>query len=345
MSKADSIRRGTDIPAPIADIDPYSHESSAAALARLVSLVEAQARTVGDHEAAARSRDIFERASAAGRLGVWECDLSTETLSWSSGTYDIFDMPRTFPLVRKQALICYPARSLKTLEAIRTPAIKRRQGFNLDAEIVTPKGKRRWIRIAAGVECAGDRAIRLFGVKQDVTEERAQSERRRYLAAVDELTGLANQDHFQARLAETCTTNGERRDGFLLLIDLDEFNQVNDALGLAAGDMCLREAARRIAEVCGDASLVARLSGDVFGVLLYPERSVTRVNVMAAGIVQAMRHPIECRDQVFKLGASIGIAAIDGCSPHEASRRADAALCAAKAGGRSTYRWFVPSKA
>lgn len=336
-----SIRGKTSNALPVADIDPYSHESSTAALARLVSLVDTQARAIRDREASSLSRDMYERALAAGRLGVWQCDLSTETLSWSSGTYDIFDMPRMSPLVRKQALVCYPAHSLKTLEAIRTPAIKRRQGFSLDAEIVTPKGKRRWIRITAGVECAGDRAIGLFGIKQDVTEERLQSERRHYLAAVDELTNLANDTQFQARLAEACEVNVGSPGGFLLLINLDCFKQVNDTHGHAVGDLCLKEAALRLAEACGGAAVVARLGGDDFVVLLHPESSITHVNVTAARVVRTMGRPFDCGGHMFKIGASIGITAIDGSSPHEASQRANAALATAKAGGRSTYRWFA----
>jgi diguanylate cyclase (GGDEF)-like protein len=328
---------------PVTDIDPHSHESSAAALARLVSLVDAQARIVRDHEASARSRDIFERASAAGRLGVWECDLSTETLSWSCGTYDIFGIPRLLPLVRKQALVCYPAQSLKTLEAARAPAIERRQGFSLDAEIVTPQGKRRWIRISAAVECAGDRAIRLFGVKQDVTEERAQSERLHYLAAIDALTDLANESQFQTRLAAACEAD-VIRPGFLLLVDLDDFGQVNDAHGHVAGDLCLKNAAERLAEACGGTSFVARLGRDEFAVLLYPEGSVTRVNMMAARIVRSMGQPFDCDGHSFKIGASIGIAAIDGRSAYEVSQRAEAALRAAKTAGRNTYRWFVADR-
>jgi len=330
---------------PVADVDPYSHESSAAALARLISLVDIQARVVRNYEALSLSRHIYERALSAGRLGVWQCDLSTETLSWSSGTYDIFDLPRMSPLVRKQALLCYPAHSLKALEAIRTPAIKRRQSFSLDAEIVTPKGKRRWIRIAAGVECAGDRVIGLFGIKQDVTEERLQSERQHYFATVDELTNLANGNQFQARLAEACKARAEGIGGFLLLINLDHFKDVNDALGHAVGDLCLKEAAQRLAEACGDAAVVARLSGDDFAVLLHPESSITHVNGTAARVVRTMGRPFDCGGHMFKIGASIGITAIDGCTPDEASQRANAALATAKAGGRSTYRWCTAGAA
>ena len=146
----------------VGETDPFSHDSTAAAVRHLTELVEAQARVIRNYEAGlARSREIFERASAAARLGIWECDLTTETLHWSAGTYDMFDISRGAPLVRKQTLTCYPAHSLKTLEAIRSRAIARRESFNLDAEILTGKGHRRWIRITAMVDCAGDRPRRL----------------------------------------------------------------------------------------------------------------------------------------------------------------------------------------
>jgi hypothetical protein len=84
------------------EIDPASHESTAAALERLTALVEAQAQTIRQFEAnISHSRYIFEHASAAARLGVWECDLASEKLSWSDGTYDLFELPRGSPLVRK----------------------------------------------------------------------------------------------------------------------------------------------------------------------------------------------------------------------------------------------------
>jgi hypothetical protein len=98
-------------PGSIAGIDPASHESTAAAVARLTELVDAQARVIRRHETMARSRDIFERASAAARLGLWECDLTTETLQWSGGTYDMFAIARDTPLRRNQTLVRWSPRS------------------------------------------------------------------------------------------------------------------------------------------------------------------------------------------------------------------------------------------
>ena len=130
-------------PDSVAGVDPYSHEATAEAVARLAAVVEAQARLIGQQELAlARSREIFERASAAARLGLWECDLTTETLQWSGGTYDMFTIARDRPLVRRQALIRYPADSLKKLNRIRNRAIAERTGFNLDTDILTPSGAR-----------------------------------------------------------------------------------------------------------------------------------------------------------------------------------------------------------
>jgi diguanylate cyclase (GGDEF)-like protein len=341
--KADLIRKAATLSVRSAETDAFSHDSTAAAVRHLTELVEAQARVISDYEIAlARSREIFERASAAARLGTWECDLSTETLQWSGGTYDMFDIPRGSPLVRKQTLACYPEESLKILETIRSRAIEQRRDFNLDAEILTAKGNRRWIRITAMVECAGNRPIRLFGIKQDITEEKTRWERLRNLAEFDELTGLASRSRFRSRLTGLCEAHGARkRGGALLLIDLDGFKEVNDSLGHAAGDGCLKEAAQRLTDVCRNASIVARIGGDEFAVLLETHYRIEAAE-LARKIIMAMSRPINCGGQPFQIGASVGIAVAGGCSSEELFQRADAALYSAKSAGRNTFRWFDP---
>ena len=329
----------------VADVDPYSHESTAAAIQKLSALVEAQARTIRDYEAAQSSREVFERASAAARLGVWECDLTTEKLVWSNGTYDMFDIGRGRPLMRNQTLRCYPDKSLKELEIIRGAALHGRRGFNLDSEICTSGGNRRWIRITAAVECAGTRVIRLFGIKQDITEEKEKWERTRYLAEFDELTGLANRSQFRARLAEVCrATRDQTSAGALLLIDLDGFKDVNDSLGHAAGDACLQEAAQRMKAACMEASLVARIGGDEFAVLLPAPHTVIRAGSIAARIITALSQPSNSSARAFRLGASVGIAPVHRCTPDELFRSADVALYAAKAAGRNTFRIYDPRR-
>ncbi|WP_269140744.1 diguanylate cyclase domain-containing protein [Oryzicola mucosus] len=213
------------------------------------------------------SRKIFDRASAAARIGVWECELPAETLRWTDVVYDIFDLPRDFDITRGKTLALYSEESARELKRLRDKAIEERSGFTMDAEIVTEKGNKRWMRITATVECDGEMPQRIFGMKQDITEEKNLADRTRYLAEFDVLTGLANRSRFQSMLAEV----GEivfphQRADALLLIDMDGFKSINDSYGHAAGDDCLKEAGQRLLTICEDARLVSRIGGDEFAV-------------------------------------------------------------------------------
>jgi diguanylate cyclase (GGDEF)-like protein len=328
------------------EVEPFSHDATAAAVEHLTALVEAQARTIRDYEATlAHSRYIFDQASAAARLGIWECDLASEKLTWSDGTYDLFDVQRGTALVRARAISFYEEESLRTLQAVRSRAIKERKPFSLDAAIVTPQGNRRWIRIHATLEGGGDAPSRLFGIKQDITEEKNRLDRIRYFAEFDDMTGLANRNKFQSHLAQMCGDAPTRRaGGALLLIDLDGFKEVNDTLGHMAGDECLKAAAHRLQIVCDNASLVARVGGDEFAVLLDAPHDGAACQ-LAAGIIAVLSQPFHREGNSYCIGASIGIAAIEGCLAPDVFRNADAALYAAKAGGRKTFRVFAASGA
>jgi diguanylate cyclase (GGDEF)-like protein len=314
-------------------------------IADLKAQLEAQAALIRDQAASlAHSRKIFDRSSAAARIGVWECNLADESLVWTDVVYDIFDLPHGSALDRTETLKCYPEASARELHKCRSKAIAERSGFTLETEIVTVKGNRRWIRITATVESVDDVAVRIFGMKQDITEEKILADRNRYLAEFDIMTGLANRSQFQSRLeALNAMSAGTKPFGALLLIDLDEFKAVNDGFGHAAGDVCLREAATRIRSACGEAELVARIGGDEFAVLTGADLQLAEISATARAIVEAMARPIAYRGRPLQLGVSIGIALVDGCGPSQLFMMADSALYAAKNAGRSTFRIHKPA--
>lgn len=310
----------------------------AATIARLKAEIAAQAELIAKQQLSlAHSRKIFDRASAAARLGVWECSLPDERLTWTDVVYDLFDLPRGSALDRSEIIKCYPAESRKALDSLRGRAIAERNGFTLDAEITTLAGCSRWIRITATVECEDGVPVRIFGMKQDITEEKILSDRMRYLAEYDVMTGLANRGRFQARLAHT---DEGRPLGALLLIDLDGFKAVNDTFGHVVGDECLKAAAERLAGSCGEADLVARVGGDEFAVLLGPHLDRGAVSGLARGIIEAMGKPVSACGQSLRLGASVGIAFAQAGAPCDLFMQADTALYAAKAAGRNTFRIF-----
>lgn len=320
-------------------------QGGAAIIARQQAQLDAQALLIEEQAAAlAHSRKIFERASAAARLGVWEYNLACHTLVWTDVVYDIFELPRGSALDRNEILNCYPQSSRKTLEMLRSRAIEERSGFSLDAEITTMKGRLRWIRITATVECDDGAAVRIFGMKQDITEEKIISDQMRYLAEFDVMTGLCNRSRFQSRLSDLGGCDADLNPiGALLLVDLDGFKQVNDTYGHALGDECLKEVALRLRNACRGAELVARIGGDEFGILLGAHLDQRAIEELAGTIVEALSRPIDRRGHSLKLGASVGIARVGAWTPSELFIHADAALYAAKAAGRNMFCVFDPA--
>ncbi|WP_075214077.1 diguanylate cyclase domain-containing protein [Mongoliimonas terrestris] len=304
-----------------------------AELAEKVRLIEAQTAEL------AHFRKLFERASAAARIGVWQCALPSEDLTWTDVVYDLFELPRGAPLDRRQILDLYPETSRLLLNRVRGEAIRNRTGFQLDVQIVTAKGAVRWIRITATVECEGGEPVRIFGMKQDITEERTLAERMRHMAEYDAMTGLANRARFQIRLAGFDNpADILAAGGSLMIVDLDGFKQVNDTFGHEVGDGCICEAAHTLQSVCAEAEMVARIGGDEFAVICRPQPRAA-IEATARRLVAALQTTVSGRGTTLPIGASIGIAIAAGTGSTELFRRADHAMYAAKAAGRNTYRF------
>ncbi len=301
-----------------------------------------QARIAQQEAELAHARKTFAHASVAARIGVWECDLASNTLTWTDTVYDMFDLPRGSRPERDQTLRAYTAESAARLDTLRRTAIADLGSFSFDADIVTWRGTRRVIRVTALVEAEDGVAVRLFGMKQDVTEERRVLDRMRYLASFDAMTGLANRAGFQTRLADI-----DRPVGGLMLVDLDGFKQINDTHGHLTGDACLRGAADRLAAVTGQVTgggtggveLVARIGGDEFAIVLPADPDPAGTAELAGRIVTTLADPIRVAGTTLAMGASVGVAFT---RPEESAdalfARADAALYAAKASGRGVFR-------
>lgn len=180
-----------------------------------------------------------------------------------------------------------------------------------------------------------------FGVIiRDITERKASEERLYRLAHLDPLTNLANRQTFTEQLREALE-RGERI--ALMLFDLDDFKDVNDAHGHHAGDQVLRSVAARLVTACGSRALVARLGGDEFAVLLHDDLTRKTLDALGRRAIAAIGQPIEWEHQWLQVGASIGVAlAPDHGSDSELLlANVDLALYSAKRAGRNSVRFFV----
>lgn len=119
---------------------------------------------------------MYLRTSELGRIGVWECDLASEALTWTDTVYDLFDLPRQSFVSREITLSFYEPNSRREMERLRSQAIEQCSTFTVDVAIRTNKGNARWIRITGDVEQTNGKAARIFGTKQDITIEKVAQE-------------------------------------------------------------------------------------------------------------------------------------------------------------------------
>ena len=147
-------------------------------------------------------------------------------------------------------------------------------------------------------------------ILRDITEAKAQRRALEHQALHDALTGLPNRTLLNDRLSHAIKTAQRAGEPMaLLLIDLDEFKEVNDTLGHHVGDMLLTQVAERLKKPLRDSDTVARLGGDEFAVLLPAATDQERAFEIAHRLRDAILEPVKLNEDLSAfVGASIGLA-------------------------------------
>lgn len=180
-------------------------------------------------------------------------------------------------------------------------------------------------RLPAAVE----RELREATVRRERTRA---NERVVYLAYHDPLTELPNRSLLGDRLQMALlTSKREKKSLTLLVLDLDGFKEVNDALGHLAGDRLLQQVAARLRRTLRESDTVARLGGDEFAILL-PITDLEGAELTARKILQDLDQPFLLDGRPLVVRASIGIAGFPAhaANVHELLQKADSAMYSAK---------------
>ena len=177
---------------------------------------------------------------------------------------------------------------------------------------------------------------------RDISERKAHTDALEYQALHDALTGLPNRSLFGDRLRQALLGARRNQNMFgVLLLDLDRFKDINDALGHDRGDSLLQEVTARLRGVLRATDTIARLGGDEFAVLTTDAKHPDDVIATARKILASLEGPFAIADQMVETGASIGIALypVHGDDPTTLLRRADVAMYVAKrsGGGHAVY--------
>lgn len=172
----------------------------------------------------------------------------------------------------------------------------------------------------------------------DISERTQAEQRMHYLANYDVLTGLFNRNNILRHVEKTLQANRELS---LVLIDLDRFQYLNDALGHNIGDQLLQAVAHRLQDYTTHQDILARAGGDEFMVAL-PDTSLDQAETLVKQLLEALNEPFKILQYELFITASIGIAHHKGSTGDAVQllKHVDLALYHAKKMGRNCFISF-----
>ncbi|WP_145916940.1 bifunctional diguanylate cyclase/phosphodiesterase [Erythrobacter sp. QSSC1-22B] len=193
---------------------------------------------------------------------------------------------------------------------------------------------------------------RYKSMNAELGDRRRSEEEARRLAQIDPLTGCYNRRSIAPAMAELLmAAESEGRALAIILVDLDNFKQVNDVNGHNTGDAVLTETSERMGDILPADALLARLGGDEFAAaVVYDPVMPGKVEHLASLLIERVAQPITVDDAVIEITMSVGIASsINLVNPVDADvstrliHKADIAMYQAKKQGKNRFFWFEPA--
>lgn len=212
-----------------------------------------------------------------------------------------------------------------------------------ELQLVTPIGARTLQTTASVINGSDAQTSYVLMIADDVTDQHAAHARIHHMAHHDNLTSLPNRVLFSQRLHEALhLSESSNRLTATLCLDLDNFKNVNDALGHQIGDELLRGIAKRLRFVLREEDTLARVGGDEFAIVLPNLPYAEKAHEIAQRLIEAVNPPINIEGHSLTVGLSVGIAIAENSddAAEYLLRCADMALYEAKRNGRNRYELF-----
>ncbi len=225
------------------------------------------------------------------------------------------------------------------------PILQNGESLNHQYRIIHKCGEIRWVQDQT-IPVLDDNGnlIRIDGIITNITELKVYEERITHFAYHDILTNLPNKRMFDD-LIQSLVKSKDPINFTLLYLNLDRLGNINDTLGYEIGDKLLQEFTKRINTLLDDTSLIARLDGDEFSIILYDFKEKEYPVAIAREIIKLLKEPFYVDDYELYISSSIGISNFphDGESKEELLKNARAALNRAKEMGKNNYQIYSAS--
>jgi diguanylate cyclase (GGDEF)-like protein/PAS domain S-box-containing protein len=272
-------------------------------------------------------------------------DLKGKIIDCNQATLDLHGFSSKKELIGKNAFdLIAPKDREKAAEKLKE-TLEQGNVKNIEYTFLTKDGAEFPAELAASfIQDSSGQPEFFVAITKDISERKQREEQLYYLATHDALTGLPNRVLFNDRLSLALyQANRSQQRLAVMLIDLDNFKEVNDTLGHRTGDKLLQAVGERIKNLLRKSDTVARMGGDEFLLLLPGICRIDDVATVAQKILDVFQEPFMVKDHKLHITTSIGIAIF----PHHGKdddtliKNADIAMYRAKRYGRNSYQYYT----
>lgn len=291
--------------------------------------------------------DQLTEAHQLGKLSDWQMLLDEAEFRWSAEAYRLIGRePDSFKPTFDAVRALFVDDGLQRVLDSQKEVLRSGKPKSVDVKLRRGDGSIGDFTLTSKALIGSNGRVQgFFGTVQDISERKAAEEQLEAIAYYDPLTGLANRALFSRRIDEVLASAKQtNQTSALLLLDLDRFKEVNDALGHAAGDELLVRVGHLISRVLGNRHFVARLGGDEFAIVVDEQLDKAAIEALAKELIGALSGIVALKHSEVSIGTSIGIVTAPdlGRNASDLLRNADLALYRAKEDGRGRYVFFTP---
>ena len=288
------------------------------------------------------SEEKFRLISSDSKVGIFQLDTNGQCVYVNDEMSVITDLAKDEIIAGSWLSTLHPD-DMESIQNQWKAMLQNNQEININCRLKSSEIK--WISGHVGTLKRQDGTlIGYLGTITDITDVKTAQVQLEQMAFYDTLTGLANRRLFRNRLEHVLANiSREGHSLGLILLDLDQFKNINDSLGHDAGDALLTIIAERLRLCVRSSDTVARLGGDEFAIILPGIQNSIAVSNVAQKILQALKTPIILNETEIRISASLGItmAPEDSETAEELTKNADLALYRAKDMGRDNYQFFT----
>lgn len=311
----------------------------------VTSLIRQQRVTDEANGALTASRKHLTTAQRVARLGYFRWDTHTGLIDFSDELANLLQPPADLQRdsINDFAALIHLEERSRLLDDLQRSA-NNATNFEAEYKLVERPRAPGWLRIHLQATDTNNDGFVLATV-QDISNQKAQEAQLERLAYFDSLTTLASRSYLYNRLEEMIRSATRRGSPFaLMVINMDGFKAINDALGHEAGDSLLVEVGERLRETLRTSDFIAHLGGDEFCVLLEHTANDAEIRHVANRCAERIRQSTSLFGKPIMPSASIGIARFpgDGKTVHALMQAGDAALSAAR-NSRENFQFYDSS--